>query len=124
MQAKDIMTRDSVTTTSNATIAEVVQLLLQNKISGIPVIDQNNDIIGVVTEKDIIVAYDFMRKTDGVIDDFMSKEVIGVSEDTPVEDIGKMLVQKNIKLVPVLKDKKIVGIVSRRDVLKCLFKCD
>lgn len=120
MQAKNIMTKGVVTINPETTIKESVNKLIEHEISGFPVVDENKNIVGVVTEKDLIVAYDFLRNTQEPVKDFMSTEIISIDEEMPIEKISRLLVSKNIRRVPVLKDKKVLGIVSRRDVLKCI----
>ena len=122
MNAGDIMTKNVITIRPETTIAEGIKNLVENQISGAPVLDQNNKIVGMVTEKDLIVAYDFLQKITDPVLSFMSKEIISVDEGTPVEEISKLLVQRNIKRVPVTKNDEVIGIVSRRDVLKYILK--
>ncbi len=122
MKARDIMTKDIITLTPETTIAEAIDKIINNKISGAPVLDAQGEIAGVVTEKDLLVAYDFIKKFGEAIKEFMSRDIIGISEETPVEEISQLLVQRNIKRVPVLEGKKVLGIVSRRDVLRYILE--
>ena len=121
MQAKDIMTKEVITVTSSAIIKDVIKLCIENKISGVIVVE-NDEVLGVVTEKDLLVAHDFLQDISQPIKDFISKNIIGIDEDTSVEEISRMLVQRNIKRVPVVKNNKLLGIVSRRDVLRCIIE--
>ena len=118
MFAKDIMTTNVVTVTPKATIKEAITLLVNIEISGLIVLDEANEVVGVISEKDLLVAFDFLEVTKATIQDFISKKVISVQEDTPIEEISRVLIEGNIRRVPVLKDKKLVGVVSRRDILK------
>jgi len=118
MRAKDIMTKDVITVTADVSVQDAIDLIIEKKISGLVVVGETGEMVGVVTEKDFLVAYDFLNETASSIGDFISKDVISVNEDTPIEEISKILVQKNIKRVPVLNEKVVVGIVSRCDVLK------
>jgi len=118
MKAKEIMTKDVITVTEATSIQEAIDLLIEKVITGLIVVDKHDKVIGVVTEKDLIVAYDFLSETTSPIGDFTSKDVISAAEDTPIEEIGKILVQRNIKRVPILKENKVTGIVSRRDILE------
>jgi tRNA nucleotidyltransferase (CCA-adding enzyme) len=118
MNARDIMTKDIITIQPDTTIGEAITQLVDHQISGVPVLDNNKELVGVVTEKDLLVAFDFLRKTEEPVQAFMSKGVIGVNPDTSVDEISRLLVQRNIKRVPVVDNNKLIGIVSRRDVLK------
>lgn len=119
--AKDIMSRDVVEVTDSTTVYDTVKAMVTNRISGVPVVDKYQNIIGVVTEKDLLVVLDFLgvhQAKGATVDECMSKDVISASEDTDIEEIARIFVQKNIKRVPILRDKKVLGIVSRHDILK------
>ncbi len=122
MFAKDIMTTQVMTVEPTTTIKEAMKLLVGIEISGLIVLDANAEIVGVVTEKDLIVAYEFLKEIKAPIKDYMNTHIISVSEDTQVEEISKLLVQGDIRRVPVLKGKKVVGVISRRNILKAILK--
>jgi len=114
MIARDIMTRKVYTIRSEASAQEAAQLLDQHRISGLPVVDEGNDIIGIVTEADIISKVD---KEGLRVSDIMSTEVTSVNEETTVSEIALLLTERKIKRVPVVQDGKLVGIVSRADIV-------
>jgi CBS domain-containing protein len=122
MIAKDIMTTQVMTVKSDTSIKEAMKLLVGIEISGLIVTDDQNNIVGVVTERDLMVAYDFLKELKAPLRDYMNTHILSVVEDTPVEEISKLLVQGDIRRVPVLKDSKVVGVISRRDILKCILK--
>lgn len=114
MIARDIMTRKVYTIRPEASAQEAAQLLDQHRISGLPVVDEGNDIIGIVTEADIISKVD----REGLrVSEIMSTEIISVNEETPVSEIALLLTERKIKRVPVVQDGKLVGIVSRADIV-------
>ena len=114
MIAQDIMTRKVYTIRSDASAQEAAQLLDQHRISGLPVVDEGSDIIGIVTEADIISKVD---KEGLRVSDIMSTEVTSVNEETPASEIALLLTERKIKRVPVVQDGKLVGIVSRADIV-------
>ncbi len=114
MIARDIMTRTVFTIRPEASAQEVAQLLAQKRISGVPVVDERNTIIGMVTEADIISKVISEGLT---VDDIMSREVIAVDEEMPVSEIASLLTEKRIKRVPVVSEGKLVGVVSRADIV-------
>ena len=117
MIARDIMTRSVWTIRPDASAKEVAQLLSQKRISGVPVVDSNNRIIGIVTEADIISKVD----REGLcVKDIMSSEVTAVDEETPVGEIAALLTERKFKRVPVVTSGKIVGIVSRADIVNAV----
>ncbi len=111
MIARDIMTRHVYTTTPETTIREATHVLAERHISGMPVVDPAGTIIGMLTEADII------SKQGERVEDIMSREIISVSVETPVGEIAQLLSQKKIKRVPVLTDGRLVGLVSRADIV-------
>ena len=114
MLARDIMTRTVYTIRPEASAQEAAQLLDQKRISGAPVTDTTGHLIGIVTEADIISKVD----REGLrVADIMSNELITVAEDTSIEEIAALLSQRKIKRVPVVEEKRLVGIVSRADIV-------
>ena len=114
MIARDIMTRNVYTTSAEASVQEVAQLLSRKNISGVPVLDKDGKMIGIVTEADIIgkVDRDGLRAAD-----IMSPEIIAVDEETRVGEIAMLLTEHRIKRVPVVQHGKLVGIVCRADIV-------
>lgn len=114
MIANDIMTHHVYTIGPDASILEAARLLSQKRISGLPVVDEAGTMIGMLTEADIISK----ANREGLrVSDIMSTEIITVTEDTPVSDIALLLTQHRIKRVPVLRNGKLTGIVSRADIV-------
>lgn len=121
MHAKDIMTREVISITPETKLIEAIDLLIDHKISGVPVVDSGGNLAGLVTEKDLLVAYDFLgeiKAPQTAVKEFMTKDLISVGEEAMVSDISQILVRENIRRVPVVKEKKVIGIVARRDILK------
>ncbi len=114
MIACDIMTRKVCTVSPEASVQEVAQLLYQERISGVPVVNADGQIIGIVTEADIISK----ASREGLrVADIMSHEIIAVTEDTPINEIALLLSERKIKRVPVVSEGKLAGIVSRADIV-------
>lgn len=146
MLAKDIMTKDVLTVSPDMLVTEAAQILLENRISGLPVVNADNELIGVVTEGDIIyknkdvkapatlsilgaLIYleapkrfeDELRKVAAVkVRDVMTKSVITVQENTPVSEIATLMIEKGINRVPVMRHHRLVGIVTRSDIVRSL----
>lgn len=114
MIARDIMTRKVCTIHPEASAQEVAQLLDSQRISGAPVVDADGKLIGIITEADIISKVN----RDGLcVADIMSHELLVVNEETDVGEIATLLTERKIKRVPVVQDDKLVGIVSRADIV-------
>jgi CBS domain-containing protein len=114
MQAKDIMTRDIISVTPGMTIKSLAMTLIKNQISGAPVTDKSGKIIGVVSEADIVA------KKGKDVKAIMSKKIISVREDTAVEEIAQLMTTHRIKRVPVMRERSVVGIVSRADIVSAI----
>ena len=117
MIAQDIMTRKIYTISPEASVQEVAQLLCRERISGAPVVDKDGKLLGIVTQADIIwnVGRDGQR-----VADIMNPEIIAVNEKTPVGEIAILMSRRNIKRVPVMCDGKMVGIISRADIVQAV----
>jgi CBS domain-containing protein len=139
MQAKDVMTLNVISVPEDAPVHEVVRLLLKYRISAVPVVDGAGKVVGIVSEGDLLrpegasraaarrpwwlaalfagqtVAYQKAHgRTAGAI---MTREVVTVDEDAPLNEIAALLERHHIKRVPVLRDGRLAGIVSRANLL-------
>jgi CBS domain-containing protein len=143
MNAADIMSRQVVTVDPGASIASAVSAMLENRISGLPVVDKQGALVGMVTEGDFLrrkeigtevrrprwlefilgpgrSASDYVRSNARKIEEVMTPDVASVTEDTSLEDIVALMETRRIKRVPVVKGGKVVGIVSRANLLRAL----
>ena len=114
MVAKDVMTRDIITVRASTKVKDLAMILIKNQISGAPVVDKNGNILGIVSEADIVAK----RGKDAKA--IMSKKVVTVREDASVEEIARLMMTHAIKRIPVTDDGKIIGIVSRADVVSAI----
>src|ERR687892_254386 len=114
MIAKEIMTKDIITAAPDLTVRKLAMTLVKNQISGAPVAAKNGKIVGIVSEADIVA------KKGKDVKAIMSKKVISVDEDTPVEEIAQLMTKHKIKRLPVMNGGKVVGIVSRADIVNAI----
>jgi CBS domain-containing protein len=112
VKAEDVMTTRVVTITEDQSKQQAVRLLSQHRISGLPVVNANQVVVGVVTE------YDVIGKEGQTVGEIMTRGVISVTPDTELEEVSHLLVHERIKRLPVLDQGKLVGIVSRADLVK------
>jgi CBS domain-containing protein len=112
MKASEIMTRNVVTVDENAGVGDAARLLARNRISGVPVVNAGGALVGLVTEHDLIA------KPGNTVAEIMTRGVISVSPDTELEAIQHLLTNQRIRRVPVVADGKVVGIVSRSDLVR------
>lgn len=114
MIAKDIMTRDIIMVNPTMTVKDLAMTLIKNQISGAPVSSRDGKIVGIVSENDIVA------KRGKDVRAIMSKKIISVKEETPVEEIAKLMMTHGIKRLPVMRADKVVGIVSRADIVSAI----
>ncbi|MGP9765925.1 CBS domain-containing protein [Halomonas sp. AOP13-D3-9] len=140
MQAIDIMTPKVVSVGPDAEVREIAQLLLSHRISAVPVVDEAHQVIGIVSEGDLMRrvkgdgdhrdswwlslftggkdAGDYVKSHGRKAHEVMTPNPMTVEENTPLHTIARMLEKHHIKRVPVLRDGKLVGIVSRANLLQ------
>ncbi len=112
MRAEDVMTTRVITVREDQTKQEAARLLSQHRISGLPVVSDDNTVVGVVTE------YDVISKEGKTVEEIMTRGVISVTPETELEDVSNVLVHERIKRLPVLEQGRLVGIVSRADLVR------
>ena len=119
LKARDVMTTPVVSTNRTTSAETVASYFLSGLYSGMPVTDEARQVIGVITEIDLLEALiegKDLAKT--AAEEVMTKEAITAEVDTPLMDIMKTMKEKDIIRIPITKGGKLVGIVARRDILK------
>lgn len=148
MQAKDIMTVSPITVKPDTEIKSAAELMAKNNISGLPVVEDGNQLVGIVTEGDLLGKHKeinppaYLEILGGIIllestkrffselkkyvatqvGEIMSDEVITVEEDATIEELATTMSENNIKRLPVTSKGILMGIVSRADILRAMSK--
>jgi CBS domain-containing protein len=143
MRAMDVMTSEVITVDEDASVQSVAKLMVKHGISAVPVVDKYKRVIGMVSEGDLLhraetgterrrswwlemmastnqLAGEYLKSHSGRVKDVMTRDVISVTDTTPVADIAVLLETNRIKRVPILRDGKLVGIVSRANLVRAL----
>lgn len=143
MKAMDVMVRDVVTVKADDDVAHAAKLLVEHDVSALPVIDETGAVVGVLSEVDLmrreeigtekhrpwwleavmpssVLAHDFAKEHGRKVAELMTDDVIAAGEETPVGEIANLLEKHRIKRVPILRDGKLVGIVSRSNLIQAL----
>jgi CBS domain-containing protein len=120
LTAGAIMTAELVTVQPEATIDQAIDLLLRKEISGLPVVDADGRLVGVITEFALLaMAYD-RRVKNHQVSQHMTRELITVEADDPVSRVADLCIVHRVRRVPVMRDGRLVGVIARRDVLRAL----
>ncbi|HXG50651.1 MAG TPA: CBS domain-containing protein [candidate division Zixibacteria bacterium] len=114
MLARDIMTKRVIAVKPLTPVKNLAKTLSEHRIGGVPVVDRNGKVVGVVSDRDLAARKGKQVKS------IMSRRVIGVAEDTPVEQIAALMATRHLKRLPVLRGQKLAGIVSREDVIRAV----
>lgn len=123
LPVKSIMTTGVITVKADTPIYEALYLLAKNKISGIPAVDGEDKVIGILSEKDVLrILVDKKLDHKKTVDDYMSRDVICFQEDDSAIDVCKFFIRSNIRRVPIVKDNKLVGILSRADIIPLILE--
>ena len=143
MKASDVMSRNILSIGRDAAIAEAIRLMLDNQISGLPVIDTAGRLVGILTEGDLLrrsetgterhrprwleilmgpgrLASEYVRTHGRKVEEIMTRDLVSVTPDTPLDEIVALMERRHIKRLPVLDGDVPVGIVSRADLLRAL----
>jgi len=143
VKAKDIMTTLVTTVSPDTTVEELGRLFIEKGISGAPVVDSKNRLVGIVTENDLIkqnmrfhiptiirlfdafippgkseIEKEIKRMSASTVSEICTKEVITVEPETPLQEIASIIAEKGVHLLPVMSSGKIIGIIGKMDVVK------
>lgn len=122
LTARDIMSETVLTIGPEATVQEAIETLLRKKISGLPVVDGSGKLVGIVTEFALLaIAYDVEVRQDQVRK-HMTANVISVHPDDPISKVADTCIVHRVRRVPVVDNERLVGLISRRDVLKGIYE--
>ncbi len=146
LTAKDIMTTDVITVQRDTSVNELAEILWKNKISGAPVLDDEGNVVSVVTESDLIdqtkkvhiptmisildsvIFLESSKKTEkeikkmagNKVEDICAMELVSVSEDTGLDEIATIMSEKKVHTLPVLRDSKLVGVIGKSDIIRSM----
>jgi CBS domain-containing protein len=143
MKARDVMTWGAIAVKPEDSVTRAVQLMLQNKVSGLPVVDDKGEFVGIVTEGDFLrrgelgtqrkrprwlefllgpgrLAAEYVQASGQKVAQVMTPEAKTITPETPLEEVVRLMERHRVKRLPVVQDGKLVGIVSRADLLHAL----
>lgn len=145
MTAKEIMTRDVITVRRDTPVTEIARIMAENGISGVPVVDEQDCLVGMVSEEDLLLKHKKLKaphrlalfglwvvpdesvaeayksaRGGATAEDVMTRDVITFHEEDSVDRIAKVMVEKKINRVPIMRGCKMVGIVTRADIIRSI----
>lgn len=143
MKAGDVMTAGAATVSGDATIADAARLMLQHRLSGLPVVDAAGRLVGMITETDVLrrteigtersrpgwvamwlnpvmLAQEYVRARGRKVRELMTPRVVSIGPETPLEEVAEIMERTGYRRLPVVRDGQVVGIVSRANFLLAL----
>ena len=126
LKAKDIMIKKVLCIAQDTLVVDAIRLLVKNHITGVPVVEEDMTLVGILSEQDVLrLLHTYEDEKDRTVYDFMTHPAVHFEEDEPLLDVCYCLRDNSIRRVPVKSNNKVVGVVSRSDILKCILKlCD
>ena len=143
MRAHQIMTKNVIAVTPHTSIQDAAQIMLQTHVSGLPVVDDAGRLVGIISESDFLrrgeigtgrrrpawlqfflgagsAAADFVHERGRKVEDVMTQDPVTVGEETPLEDLVRLMEKNDIKRLPVMRGKALAGIVTRSNLLQAV----
>lgn len=122
LMAKDVMKCGLLTVQRDTPVLEAMELLAQRHLTGLPVVDEKLHLQGIVTEKDILACVDDPNIIEAAVDQYMTQEVCTFDQEASLFDICECLIENNFRRVPILNGQKLVGVISRADIMVYILK--
>ena len=121
-KAKDVMKTNLMTVGRQTPIHEAIRILVENNITGLPVVNDDMSLAGIISEKDMLGLLYNIEDKPGNVEDFMTEEVVCFDQEDSLIDITESFMANNFRRVPVLTGGRLVGIISRKDIISYILK--
>ena len=122
LKAKDIMTTDVITVKSQTSVYQAIQELIDNNITGLPVVDDDMNVVGVISEKDMLKLLYDLEEDGGTVADHMTETAVSFGPEDDLVDICDCFKKNPFRRVPILSEGKLAGIISRTDIIEYILK--
>src|SRR5256885_11288101 len=118
MKVNEIMTRDPKTAQLDSTLEEVAVLMKDENVGAIPIVNEDEELVGIITDRDIVVrcVAEGKEASDTTVEDVLSEDLTTVEPDSDVEKAARLMAQKQIRRLPVVEDGELIGMVSIGDI--------
>jgi CBS domain-containing protein len=117
-----IMTTDVKTVDRRTPIYHALEILLENDITGLPVVNEDMTLVGIITEKDILKLLSVLENDSAIVEDFMTKEVVSFDQEEDLIAVCKSLTKNHFRRIPIISNGKLTGIISRKDIIKYILE--
>ena len=121
-KAKNIMTTNVAYVKRETPIYDAIGILIERNITGLPVVNDDMSLAGIISEKDVLKLLYNVEDKPGNVEDFMTKDVVTFNEEDSVIDIAESFIRNYFRRVVIISDGKLAGIISRKDVIKTILK--
>ena len=121
-KAKTVMTTDLITVKKQTPIYEAIRTLVENNITGLPVVNDDMSLAGIITEKDTLKLLYNIEDKPGKVENFMTKGIVSFNEEDSLIDITECLIKSHFRRVPIVAKGKVVGVISRKDIIAYILK--
>ena len=121
-KVKDIMATNVITISEDTGVYDAVKLLVDNNITGLPVVTKDMELIGIISEKDLLGALYDSNMAGGTVKDMVTRKLTSFHEDDDLADVCECMMKSSFRRVPIVSDGKLVGLVSRSDIMRFILK--
>jgi len=123
LEAKDIMTRNVVCIKKDTPVVDAIKIMSEKNITGIPVVEDNMTLVGILSEQDVLrLFHTYEDEKDRTVNDFMTQPAVHFEEKERLLDVCYCLRDNSIRRVPITSNGKVVGVISRSDILNCILQ--
>ncbi|MEN6427643.1 MAG: CBS domain-containing protein [Phycisphaerales bacterium] len=116
-KARAVMNTCVISVNQDEDIYEAIRMLALNNITGLPVVDENEKLVGIITEKDVLTLLYNLQDKPGTVKEFMTPNVVCFDQEADINDVVESLRTNHFRRVPILDKGRLVGIISRRDII-------
>jgi CBS domain-containing protein len=117
-KAREVMSRHVISVRDDEDIYAAIRVMATNEVTGLPVVDEHEKLVGIITEKDVLALLYTMQDRPGMVRDFMTRDVVCFDQESDLAEVAEALRTRNFRRVPILDQGRLVGIISRRDIIR------
>ncbi len=118
LKAKDIMTKNVISVTRDTSIVQAIELISNNNITGVPIVDDDMSLVGILSEKDVLSLLYTPEDENKTVNDFMTQPPVFFDENESLLDVCECLINNYFRRIPVVSEGKLVGIITRSDIVR------